>query len=172
MAAGDPANLARKVWKVTFNSVYLGLMDAVEPDKLKLIADAISTGSTGAKVVLGRRIIGMEGTIDAVLREVNRANVEALNTHWSSGDSIPLIPAKNTDTYTLAKLLNLHPVEDGATVTQDINILKAYPLIPFAPARAGNGDDMMKISFEAYPDRTSLAADGSIVYGYIGPVPA
>lgn len=164
--------IARKVWAAIFNSVALGLCDDISPGKLKLILDPIRTGSTGDKLVLGRRVIGLEGTIDLELREIDRDTQELLNTHYSSGDSIPLTPPKNTDTYTLAALLTLHPVENGADVSEDVNLLKAYALTPVQPDRAGKQDDMMKVSFEAYPLRTDIDADGTITYGYVGPIPA
>jgi len=171
--AGTAANFKRRVYIMIYNSLDLGHFDGIDPSKLKLQGYPIKSGSTGADLKLGMRITGMEGTLDAELRELTLANIKKLHAHYSSGDSIPLIPPINTDTYTLSQALKLHPKDlDIAVTTEDINFLHAYPLSPFLAKRDGKGDDVLPVSFEFYPDRTIVDSTGQATYGYFGTIPA
>jgi hypothetical protein len=167
------SNIRRTAWDVTWNSVALGLVDEVNPD-LKLMMEPITAGTFG-KITLGHRIIGLEGKVSVVVREVILAKIKALAAPWWSTGSVPIAPETfNSDSYALAQLLTLHPHDVAAgTTDQDLTLVKTVPLQPYRVKRDGTKDDMWSVDFEVYPDRSQMeASPPKLVYGYIGPVPA
>src|SRR5689334_5858058 len=162
----DLAKTRKGLYSVVWNAFDFGAIDSVEPD-IELDTDELMVGSVG-KVVLGRRIIALTGTIKVVAREIDAALFQKLNPWWSSGP-IGLTPATiHKDLYDYAQLLTIHPNDVDAATTEDINLLKAYPR--FKPMkRDGVKDDLVEVEFEFFPDRAQIPA---LVYGYIGTPPA
>lgn len=162
-------NLRRTNWDPTWSSTALGLQNKVNPD-LKLMLDPITTGTTG-KVILGYRIVGLEGKVSIVVRETTLALIRKLAAPWWSSGLVPLVPsAINVDLYSYAALLTLHPHDLGAgTVTEDINLLKTVPVNAYHLERDGVKDDEWMVDFMVFPDRSLLeASPPTLVYGYIG----
>jgi hypothetical protein len=153
-------------YDVTWNSVALGSVDKVTPD-LKMKTVPIKVGSVG-DVVLGERIIALEGTIKVEAREIDRAQYAALMP-WSSTGSIPLLPATvHEDLYSYAEILTLHPIDLASATTEDITLIKAVPMVEFFDSD-GKKDNNALVTFSFYPDRTQLP---TLAYGYLGPAPS
>jgi hypothetical protein len=149
---------------VTWASYAFGAVDKVTPD-VKLVLSPLSVGSVG-RAVLGHRIVGVEGAVVVMAREIDLTFFQKM-LPWYSAGSIALNPATiNKDLYDYAGLLTLHPQDVDAT-TQDINLLKAVPQIKHMD-RDGVKDDAVQVTFTFYPDRTQLP---TLVYGYLGTAP-
>ena len=159
-------------WNVTWNSVALGSVDKVTPD-LKLITKPIKVGTLG-DIVVGERIIGLDGTVKVELREIDNTQLAALTPWQVSGQAIPMIPTGyHVDLYSYAQLLTLHPTWATDTKT-DLNFTKAVPRIINPGEKDGVKDDIIIVEFSFYPDRGSsgLAATPPVVtYGTIGTAP-
>ncbi|QOV90886.1 hypothetical protein [Humisphaera borealis] len=165
----DIANLKLGAWDVTWGSTEFGAVDDVTPT-LDLILKEKRVGSLGP-IDLGHWILGLGGMIVTNFREITAAQYQALFPWWTSG-SIPLQPSGlNTDLYSYAALLKLHPNEIAeATTTFDINLLKAVPKKVTPPNRNGDVPDVVRVEWQFYPDRAQL---GTIkAYGYIGAPPS
>jgi hypothetical protein len=121
-------------------------------------------------IVLDRRIIGLdEGSkVTVECRQVTAELFQKANP-WYSAGAIPLVPAAvNASEYAYANLLTLHPTDvDAGTTTEDLNFVKAVPVIHW-PDRTGTEDDVAVIEFFLYPDHAQLPTR---VYGYMGAVP-
>lgn len=162
---------SRRLYDVTWGTLDLGAVDAVKPDlKLKLAEKKV--GSIG-DIVVGHWIIGLEGTITVEAREVDLVQLQGLMPWYTSG-SIPLTPATwHKDLYDYAAKLTIHPNDlPILTLTQDITLLKAVPMIRPAE-RDGVKPDVLNIEFSFYPDRAQLVTSGSLLtaFGYIGAAP-
>jgi hypothetical protein len=163
----DTYNIARTRlgdWDICWNSVWLGSVDKVTVD-LKLKLKPIKVGSMG-DAVLGMRIIGLEGTVKAELREIDLTQYQNI-IPWSGTVTTALQltpPVINADLYSYAHLLKLHP-NDVGDATQDINLAFATPT--FTPmSRDGVKDDLILAEWQFFPDRSQLPVK---YYGYIGP---
>lgn len=173
--SNNATQLRRTAYQVTWATsptpTDFGFVDAVDP-ALDLKLDPITTGTTG-KLILGWRVVGLEGTIKMQMRQTTLANFKVVMPWYVSG-SVPLVPpTPNVDLYTYAAQLQLHPVDlAAATVTEDVYMLKAVPMQSFKLKRDGKGDDIYEVSWGFFPDRTKLALDPpQVVYGYIGTPP-
>lgn len=153
-------------WTANGGSLFaLGFVDKVTPD-ITIVTKDIKVGSIG-DVVLGKRIIALTGLVRVECRELDLTAYQKLMPWYTSG-AIPLNPATiNKDLYDYAGLLTMHPTDVSGTA-QDISLVKAVPVI-HQPDRDGVADDKMIVDFHFFPLRTSLP---TLVYGYIGPVPA
>ena|SRR5689334_9099638 len=163
---GNAANLRRTSYQALWGDSSpfdFGFVDLVNP-ALDLKLDPIQTGTTG-KLILGYRPVALEGYVSLIVREITLTMLQKAAPWWSSG-AIPLIPsAANVDLYTYAQLLKLHPVDQGATTTQDLNLVKAVPMQAFKLQRDNKNDDAYELRYCFFPDRSQLP---SIVYGTIG----
>lgn len=155
------------LWKAAgAGSAYdFGGVDKITPN-LTLMLEDIRVGTTG-RVILGKRIVGLEGTISSELREADLTAAQKLSPWFTSGP-LALSPATyNKDLYDYAGLLTLHPVDMGADVTQDLNLLKAAPVwTPFSAD--GNTDNKITAEWFPFPDRTQLPV---LNWGYMGTPP-
>jgi hypothetical protein len=167
--SGSNSFTARKTaWDITFASFNMGTTNKVDPSKLKFITEPIWRGTTGGpKNELGDFIIGLTGGISADIMDVTLAAFEAAAPWWSSG-SVMMVPETiNTDMYSYAALLTLHP-HDEADTNQDLNFLNAVAMTPpGTPARDGSKNDVWTVEFKIYPSRTYVL-EGKLVYGYVG----
>lgn len=160
-------------WTKAGGTIYdFGLLDLVEPN-FELITAPIQVGSIG-DVPLGEWILGLKGKITTALREIDLTTYQKLCPWWASG-SISLIPtAVKADLYQYAGLLTLHPTDiAAATVTQDINLLKAVPRPIALMKRDGKKkEEQLVVEWTFWPDRAQLTqASPLMVYGYIGTPP-
>jgi|SRR5579884_1341768 len=169
--AGQAYTPRRTAWSVTWNAWGLGVSGKTKPD-LKLTLTPIKRGTTGP-FVLGDWISNVDGLINCEIKDIDRVIQEKL-IPWFSGvsgtDSIPIIPTGlNTNLYTYAQELILHPVDMGSSTIQDIHITKAVPLSCVNLERDGDHDDVWNATFKAYPDVSQITATTPAVkYGYIG----
>lgn len=171
MGHGD---IRRTNYDVIFDGDNLGLLDDVSPE-LAMMLEPVKTGSTG-NMKLDDRFTGLEddARITVQVREINRTQIERLMP-WFTGTAntgdIPLTPATNALMSTHAKLLVLHPRDQGTTLTQDLVILKAFPRTGYQLPRTGTEDDVWEIEFLIYPDVSKIGtADNP--YGYVGTPPS
>jgi hypothetical protein len=157
-------NTRRTNWDVTWGTTALGLVDEVMPDAALVMSD-IKIGSHG-NMVLGQRVEDLQVRVKVQMREVTRT-LQATLTPWYDAaaggaapatDIVPLAPAVNTDLYSLAKQLTLHPHDIAAgTKTQDIVFFKAVPISsPARLKRTGTQDDVWEVEFAIYPDRSKI----------------
>lgn len=166
---GDITKTRRTNWKCTWNATDLGYVDEVTPE-LSYMLEAITVGSIG-KAKLGERFLGLSGdTIKIQVRECTRAVVEKL-LPWFTGTTgsaeIALTPPINTDIYTYAQALVLHPEDLAAgTVNEDVELYKAVPVSAWPMKRNGQQDDVWEVTFRIFPDRTQLPA---LKYGRVKP---
>lgn len=153
----------RTSWVPTWNGIKLGTTMEVDP-QLKLMLDAIRRGTTG-KVVLGHWVSGVEGTIKIQCPDVGATLFTAINPFAPS-----LAPTVfNDNLYAYAHLLNLHPLDMGATTTEDLNFPKAAPVSCATVKRSGDKDEMLVVEFWIYPDLSQLiTSTPKIVQGYQG----
>lgn len=152
-------------YTVTWNSVDLGAVDEIGVE-LEIGTKEIKVGSVG-DAILGERVINMSGQITVDAREIDLDQLQDLMPWFTSG-SIPLLPGTvHKDLYDYAQLLRLHPIDQGATVTQDLCFIKAVPVIGF-PEADGEEDNVLTVTFKLFPDRAQLP---SLVYGYVGNAP-
>ena len=170
--AGSIGIANRKHYAVVFNSIDLGLCDDVDPTGVKLLFDDITTGSTGKKNVLGKRMVGANGGIKVQFRQLNQAQFAALapwNVSWTTGHVI-MTPPLNSDLYTYSQTLTLHPVENASDTTEDLIFSHACPMnAPGLVKRGGDKDDVFEVEFAVFVDRTALAAaPTSISPGTVG----
>jgi hypothetical protein len=151
-------------YDVTWDSYAFGAVDEVAPD-FEIKVKEIKIGSFG-DVKVGERIIGLEGKIKVMAREIDITLLRKMLPWYTSG-SVPLLPATvHKDLYDYAKLLTIHPIDISGT-TEDLTFLKAVPR--FKPMqRDGTKDDVVEVNFEIFPDRTQLP---TLVYGYVGASP-
>jgi hypothetical protein len=173
----DFSRLQVSDYDVTWGSYALGSVDKVTP-KLTLKLKEIKVGTLG-DVVIGKRIIGLEGTVEVECREIDIVAIKGLMP-WSAaagnaspGTSvvqIPLVPALfHKDLYDYALALKLHPTHMGADVSTDMNLLKAVPHMSYLGERDGVGDNKVLLEFEFFPDRGSLSGTPpTLSYGTIG----
>lgn len=174
---GDLNRLQVSDYDVTWGSYNVGFVDKVTP-KLALKLKEIKVGTLG-DIVIGKRIIGLEGTIEVECREIDVVAINGLMP-WSggagnaspstSGASVPLVPAiYHKDLYDYALPLKLHPTHMGTNTTQDLNLLKAVPHMSYLGDRDGVGDNKVMLEFEFFPDRTALTGTPPTPsYGTIG----
>jgi len=163
------AGIRRTNYDTTWNGNSPGIVDAVDP-QLKLLLEPITAGTYG-NVVLGRRIIALEGQVLVDYRECSLTQIQRFMPWYTSG-SIPLTPTTlNKDMYDYAQLLTLHP-RDAADTNQDTSLLKAVPVNAYSIKRDGKSDDIWRVAYDFYPLRSALEATPSVLlYGYVGPVP-
>jgi hypothetical protein len=158
-------------WDAVWGSYSFGAVDKVTPD-LSLKVKEIKVGTLG-DVVLGMRIIALEGKIMIEAREIDATLMRKLLPWYSSGASAPLTPTLPADLYSYAALLTLHPTDIAAgTFDEDINILKAVPF--FRPMeRDGVADDKVLVTFGFFPNRAKAQASPPVLeWGFLGPVVA
>src|SRR4051794_17443083 len=106
----DPTRTRQGSYDITWSTYTAGGVDEVDPTGLVIKLQDVKLGSLG-DIALGKRIIGLEGTIKAQLREVDVAAFRALMPWYTSG-SVPLTPATfNKDIYAYAAKLTLHPTD-------------------------------------------------------------
>src|SRR4051812_31596736 len=108
---GNVENTSRSNWIITWKDKNLGLVDDVDPTKLKHLMEEISVGSLGKKLKLGDRFIAMLGELKVQIREVVPEVVTLLQPWLEAGE---FKPAFNTDWYKYADLLVLHPTDRPA----------------------------------------------------------
>src|ERR1700722_18713346 len=127
MSEPNFALLNRSAFSAIFTPVPIGLSEEIVID-LKLVTDPIRTGTTG-KVILGTRVLGIEGSIKIPWREISQAGILAM-APWNGGTvpggGIQLCPPANTDLYQYAQLLRLHPTT-ATDNSMDIVLIKAAP---------------------------------------------
>lgn len=131
--AVNPANSRRTMYDVTWNAYDLGGLDDAKLDLAMLLA-AIKIGSLG-NVKVGDRFIGLtdDAKITLILRETIRATIQKL-VPWATqtaGAELVLTPPVNTDLYTYAQPLILHPrdrTEQTPSTDQDIELYKTVPI--------------------------------------------
>jgi hypothetical protein len=162
----DLANTRRTNWAVKWNGTDIGYVDKVDPSALKLGMDPIQVGTIG-KAALGVRFTGLEGTVKVQVRECTLLQLQTVIPWYTAGATFPFTPPINKDLYDYAKELLLHPEDKGATVTEDVHLLKTVPISVANIARDGTKDDVWEIEFMVFPDRSSLP---NLVYGRIGDV--
>jgi hypothetical protein len=162
----NPSNLRRTFYQVLWGDsgpFDFGLLDTVDP-ALDLKLEPITSGTTG-KLILGQRVVGVEGYVSIQVRETTLTMLQKVTPWWSSG-AIPLVPAAaNVDLYTYAQLLTLHPGDQGVVTTQDLKLTKAVPAQAFKLRRDNKSDDVYELRFTFFPDRAQLP---NVVYGTIG----
>lgn len=168
---GDVTKTRRTMWATTFGTTDLGFADEVAPD-LKLMLEPIVVGSMG-KVKLGSRYVGLspDSKVTVDLRETGtlRATLQKLMP-WATqtaGALLTLTPPVNVDLYTYAAALVLHPIDKGAVLDEDISLLKACPVNAYNIKRDGQKDDVWRVEFEPYPDRSQFSTTGILVYGSV-----
>lgn len=160
-------------YAVFFNGVTLGWSKEVDPGGLKIQTVDKKIGELNNAVV-GKVVIGLEGSIKTVLHQVSR-DILLQVMPWTAGvvgDGSRLIaPALGDDLYDFADVLRIHPRQAGSSTAQDMNFIKAVPLIKLP--KSGSGDFReVEVEWTVFPDQAALIADPSImVYGYLGAVP-
>ncbi|HEX8342226.1 MAG TPA: hypothetical protein VF624_15085 [Tepidisphaeraceae bacterium] len=167
--------IAQKVirkYALTWDGATLGWVQDVDPSGLKIKTVEKKIGEIG-EVIVDHLIVGMEGTIKAVLEQCKLPVLREAIPWAAATGSIPLVPATQYDScYARAKILNLHPEDAGDDLTEDINLLKAYPIVTLPKSGAGSEFANVPIEFMPYPDQAQLVATPRVmVYGYIGPIP-
>lgn len=146
-------------YHVTFNSVYLGVVDSVDPSKLKQLMEAIKCGTSG-NVVLGYRMSGISGSISVDLRQLDNIQSETLSPWWSGSGAIPLTAPANSDLYGYSQLLTLHPDDLPGVTLEDLVFPNACPVtIPGAVKRDGQKEDVWPVEFVVMPSRSALSSD-------------
>jgi hypothetical protein len=167
-----PADLSktqsREAYDVFYNGTSLGNVDGVTVD-IDPVFDPVQVGSLGRRRV-GKRIVELEGTITVELRDVDEPTIRSLIPWAPTGpDPIPMLPAGlNKDLYDYAQKLVLHPQSAGTATTKDLTLLKAVPQIDW-PDLNGEGDTVITVEFDLFPDRDALPE--TTTYGYVGPEP-
>lgn len=164
---GDLARTAVSNYTVSWGDTTpydFGFIDDTDVD-LKLKLKEIKVGTLG-DVVLGQRIIALEGSIKVKARELDEAYLRKVWAAAPATGSIPLIPTTaHKDLYDLAQILRLHPTSHAANAKdEDIVLVKAVPLLP-KRKRDGEADDSDDIEFIFFPDRTKFPV---LDYGWIG----
>lgn len=163
-------NPRRTAWNVTWNAAGVGTVYEVQPD-LSYELEPIKRASTG-KIVLGEWIVNLKGMVKVQLADVQLALEQAMAPWWSVG-SIPLMPtsAPPVNIYQYAQELILHPVDQGATTTEDLHLTKTVPMKPVSMKRQGEKDDLWEMEFRIFPDVGRLqAATPFLTFGYVGNV--
>jgi hypothetical protein len=173
MSVYNPSRFrAPSTYDLTWGSVFMGAADEVDPSGLEIETKEIKVGSMG-QVPIGEWIIRLKGTLKAMLREIDIAQIQALMPWYTSG-SIPLLPATfHKDMYAYAQILTVHP-QDVSGTAEDITLLKAVPTFK-KPKRKGDDEaTALETEWRFWPDRAQLTTAGSpvLAYGYIGPVPS
>jgi hypothetical protein len=155
-------------WGATGSQFDFGATDKVTVN-LVVKKEPIVLPSLG-NIVVGRRIIGLDdgSSVTVLVRQVTAALFQKA-IPWYTAGAVSLVPATiNADEYQYANLLTLHPSDvDAGTATEDLNLVKAVPVIQW-PERTGTAADVVPIVFSLYPDRAQLPTR---VYGYMGAVP-
>src|SRR3954468_14701573 len=146
-------------YDVKWGSVVLGSVANVEP-KIEMVTKPIQLGSLG-DVDVGEWIVGLKGTIDMALEEIDLTQFQTLMPWYTSG-SIPLMPTTwHKDLYAYAQALVLHPTDlPAATLTQDLTLLKALPKFT-PPKRDSRNDEVLNVSWKFFPDRSQLVNQAS-----------
>lgn len=156
----------RGAYILTWDSYAFGEHDGVEIEQHYKLTE-LKISSLGDVVIDHyHELVG--GVVRLKARELPIGFYQKVSPWWSSG-SIALGPsAPNTKLYQYAKLLNLHPREQGVTLTKDLNYLKAVPLwTPFA--RDGMAPSVQLVGFQLYLDQAQLP---NRVLGYMGAPPS
>ena len=157
---GDLSRTKVSDYDVKWGSYSLGFVDKVSPD-LKLVTKVIKVGTLG-DIMIGERIIGLQGGVKVEVRELDAGTLNALMpwsatagsaTPGTSSTSIALVPAAfHTDLYDYAKQLTLHPTHLPASdVSQDMVLLKAVGHMSYLGERDGVKDNAMLIEFSFFP---------------------
>jgi hypothetical protein len=168
-------HLTERVWKASWyadgtNPTFLGWCDEINPN-IKIVTRDIRVGSLN-KVLVGKRVVGLEGVIQLQMREIHPDLVLKLMP-WTDSSKRELSPAKVVDLYTYAQKLLLHPADlaesgQGVDLTHDLTLVKTVPCTPYRIARDGEKPDVWAVDFEIFPDRTKLP---DFYYGYMGAAP-
>ena len=169
----DVAQTKRFNYGVTFGTLPIGLTNDVDPTGVKIVMDPIVSGSTG-KIILGYRLVSVEGSIKIQLQQVTRAMIDALTPMLptlgpSHGGGLNL----HEDLYQYAQKLTLHPLHlPSSDTSMDLNFAKVLPVIPLA-SKASKEDNVIDAEFHILVDRDSLT---TVPYKpswfWIGPVPS
>ena len=171
---GILATAGPRTWKrfqVLFNAVDLGLTDVVDPTGIKFKGRPITAGTFGKDLPLGYRVTGFEGVVKIQILQLNVAQYTAMTPWYGGTGAIPLMPAQGSDLYSFAKSLVLHPIQNGASTTEDLNYGLACPITsPAQVKRDGGDDDMVEIEFMLFPNRTTLSTTPTAMTpGNVGP---
>lgn len=149
-------------WHVFVNEVFFGAVDQVNPD-LMLKTKDIKVGTMG-DVVLGKRLISVDGTVKVQAREIGLDKLKLAFPWWTEGTAAPLFMPG--DLYDHAVKLRLHPTDLPLTDrSQDLVLVKAAPLPGMKMPRDGEKDDVWEAEFVPFPDRARFPDK---YYGYIG----
>jgi hypothetical protein len=169
-------------YDVTWGAYVFGAVDKVDPSGMKIKTKPIKVGTLG-DIMIGERIIGLEGTLKIEIREVDQVTLKALvpwaatagqATPGSAAVSIPIIPATfHKDRYDYALPLKLHPTHLASSDTsQDMVLLKAVGNFVYLGDRDGVKDNALAAEFMFFPNRSDLTASPPLVnYGYYGVAP-
>lgn len=154
-------------WNVIFDTAGIGLVDAVDPTKLKMVYKELKAGTTG-DVVLSDRFVALNGSIDVDVRQITVAQITKL-CPWFPHATPPV----GKLLYDYAKKLVLHPSDLPDTdKTEDIGFWKAVPMTGYMIKRDGEKEDVWKVSFAIYPDHAKLVPPSEdSPYGWIGAEP-
>jgi hypothetical protein len=157
----DPSKSRATMYDVSWNAYDLGGLDNVDP-QFDLLLRAIKMGSFGP-VKLGDRFLGLDDGAKVIvdIRETVRGTFQKLApwANQSAGNELDLTPPANTDLYTYAQSLILHPRDrTGQTPStdQDLELYKTVPVNWFKLKRTGNDEDVYSVTFLIYPDRAQL----------------
>lgn len=171
MPAKSFADIDFATYAVSFGDTpaTLGWVLTCDMSQLKLKKLEVTVGEIGP-IVIDHAIIGIEGTLSIELEQPKVATLRQTIVDAPGTGSIPLNPAARYDRmYQYAALLKFHPDGDAGE-TNDINILKAAPDLAL-PQWGGDKKRKIAVPWFIYPDQTVLAADGTLVYGYVGALP-
>lgn len=156
-----PLKTRRDMYDVSFGGQPLGGLQNVDLSGVKLKLQAVMIGSLGA-IKLDDRCVGIEdGSIIKVV--VVQTDREMLNTVLPLGPgsgtataALELVPPVNTLlNATYGKALLIHPRDQAAGISEDIEVYKAVQVGP-PVSRTGIVDDAWELSFMLYPDLTKL----------------
>lgn len=163
MAVNDPANIVVGRWQPTFNSAAIGYTDKCVVKKDKVLEE-IKAAQTFDQV-LGRRLMGVDVTIEVICKEVIKANLALAFPWWSGSGSIAFIPTVlGVDLYDYAHSLTMHPMWMGDTSLDHV-FPKAVVVGGYELACDGKETTTLSLMFGTFPDRASFP---SMVIGSLG----
>jgi hypothetical protein len=170
----DLTNLAKVdlfTYEVLWNSNKLGYVKDINPQSLAPLTKSKTVGQLGP-IVLDRVHLGMENpTISMTLQQASVELIRDLMPWAGESGAFELSPKDAYfSEYAHAQNLTLHPYGvDPSTVTDDVVLLKAFPLIKLWNLNAEQQNwRELPATFNCYMDQSKLP---DRVWGYYGGLP-
>jgi hypothetical protein len=170
--AKNLATMSARAWEIKWKTETIGWTKDCDPSGIKLLEREKRVGELN-DILIDIETYGLEGAIKMTLHEVDAERIRQLMPWAAATGGFQLAPtAVDGDSqYARAGLLTMHPKGD-AGVTNDINILKAFPKVSLPKGGGGKVWKELQIEWTFFPDQAALVATTpTIVYGYIGATP-